>query len=553
LRNRKIRNIEMTIKKNTNKEWVLSGIPISNGLALGKATIVHRFGRESGAEENTTIDPQNIKEEIARLKQVLQILLVVLQSSEEFLLKHSNADAAAIYALQRAFLMDPVLKSRMYQEIEKKQWTAEKALRLVLNEYAHQFEASENLRIRERVSDIHDLENMLLDALSDPLLLLPENFKKKSNTHARIAVAVELTPRLVIEQSMIGVKGIIAENGGRTSHAAILCQALGIPAITGINDATNTIGKGRTVLINGTEGTLIISPTRKTVFRIFYNKVVNQIPKQFHLQDGYSCPISILATINFARESRNASKSQADGIGLYRTEMECIALRRFLSEEEQVYRYLEVQENMEGRPVYMRLMDFGGDKKIFGSAGVRQVNSNSRGSQFLLENPDVLDTQARALARASKNGCLNVIYPMISSAAQFSAIKTRFLAGASLQESCVIRHGAMIESTEACYQARELLLEADFASIGTNDLTEQLFKFNRNSDEAYQAAKQPALWEMIELVVAAGRNAGKPVFVCGELPKRPEFLKKFIDFGVSGISIPIMMIPDFRNQIAMKT
>jgi phosphotransferase system enzyme I (PtsI) len=131
-------------------------------------------------------------------------------------------------------------------------------------------------------------------------------------------------------------------------------------------------------------------------------------------------------------------------------------------------------------------------------------------------------------------------------------IKAAFLAGIPLFESGAIRHGVMFETPVACRQARELIAEADFASIGTNDLTEHLFNVDRNSDQAHQAASRPALWEMIEIVVKAGQEKGKPVFVCGELAKRSEFFKRFIELGVNGISVPIKMIPEIRNQIAIK-
>jgi phosphoenolpyruvate-protein kinase (PTS system EI component) len=232
--------------------------------------------------------------------------------------------------------------------------------------------------------------------------------------------------------------------------------------------------------------------------------------------------------------------------------MECLSLGRFLTEEEQVYRYMEVLENMEGRPVYIRLMDLGGDKKITSSGEEQHPVSGPRGSRYLLENPEVLKIQARAIARASINGCLNVIYPMITDNELFSAVKNKFLASTLLMKSGMIRHGVMFETPSACLQAHDLLREADFGSIGTNDLMEQLFNHSRNSDHAYKAASHPDLWKMIELVLKAAVDTGKPVFVCGELAKQPEFLSRFIKIGVSGISVPFKVIPDLRNHLMMK-
>ena len=540
----------MGIKTKRKKDCFLSGIPVSNGLALGKVYLVPRFVSITGKE--SSISPENIKEEVVRLKQALQILLVVCQCSENFLLKNSNTAAADIFALQRAFLRDPFLIGQIFSVIEKKLCSAETALRLVLDDYAQRFASMDNQRIKERASDIRDLRNMMLDALHNPLILLPKNPRRRNDERPRIAVAFELTPRLVIEQNMIGVKGIIAEKGGRTSHAAILCQALGIPVIIGIKDVMEKIEKNRRVFINGTDGEIIMSPTRKSIFRILYKSLINKTPKQVHFGKNQIRPLLILATINFARESRYAAKFQAEGIGLFRTEMECITLRRFLSEEEQLYRYMEVLENMEGRPVYIRLLDIGGDKKISEFDEGPQTSSNARGAQYLLENPEVLRTQARAIARASVYGCVNVVYPMISGAEQFSDLREKFLSNISLVKSGTLRHGVMFELPAACRQAHDLLSKADFASIGTNDLIEQLFNLNRNSEEAYKAASHPALWKMIDMVMHAAKERGKTVLVCGELVKRPEFLGRYLALGINGISVPLDMIHKIRHEIATR-
>ena len=179
-----------------------------------------------------------------------------------------------------------------------------------------------------------------------------------------------------------------------------------------------------------------------------------------------------------------------------------------------------------------------------------QTSTEARGAQYLLENPEVLRTQARAIARASVYGCVHVVYPMISDPGQFLALKEKFLGNISLLKSGALRHGVMFEFPAACRQADGLIASADFASIGTNDLIEQLFNFNRNSEQAYQASSHPALWEMIGMVLSAAKERGKTVLVCGELARRSEFFNRLIKLGAGGISVPPHMIPEIRQEIS---
>jgi phosphotransferase system enzyme I (PtsI) len=534
----------METKGKEKGEQILSGTPISNGLSVGMAFIVPGFGTQSTKPNSITAD--EVREEIARVKQAMQILLVVCQCSEDFLLQNGNSTAADIFAIQRAFLEDPYLKTPLYTMIEKKHYNAETAIRLIFDDFTHGLSTAGNQRVRERSADITDLKNMLLDALNNPLDLVRENHGT-NEAQGRIAIAKSLTPRLIIEQNLAGIKGIVAEEGGRTSHAAILCQALGIPTISGIENATTLVQKNRKVLIDGTRGTLVISPSAKTIYKTLYENLMNRSAK--HVVVGMnSSLLQIMATISFARESRSVARFQVNGIGLYRTEMEFIAMGRLLTEEEQLYRYIEVLENMDGSPVYLRLLDIGGDKKI---GDLEETStSKSRGAQYLIENPEILKTQARAIARASLFGPVNVVYPMIADLNQFQIIKNIFQKSIAFLKTGTIRHGVMIELPSACHQASELLKEADFASIGTNDLIEHLFDFNRNSEQAYHAASHPALWDMIELVMKAAREFNRTVLLCGEMAKRVEYLHRYVQMGISTISVPLESISAIRQELS---
>ena len=245
---------------------------------------------------------------------------------------------------------------------------------------------------------------------------------------------------------------------------------------------------------------------------------------------------------------------QAEGIGLYRTEFEIIAAGQLLTEDELFDRYLTVASAMAGEMVVFRLFDFGSDKKLpfMGIPEEENPSLGWRGSRFLLGKKDILRTQARALARTSIGGRVHVMYPMIVDARQFLDMKQAFMDSICDIPFGVIRHGAMFEVPSACLQADEIMMHADFASIGTNDLTQYLFAVDRENDlVSYDYnPDRPVFWNLIRTISIAAEEAGKPLSVCGELAGYPRFIDRLVSAGINRVSVSPRRIPDVRHAIA---
>jgi phosphoenolpyruvate-protein kinase (PTS system EI component) len=257
-----------------------------------------------------------------------------------------------------------------------------------------------------------------------------------------------------------------------------------------------------------------------------------------------------MANISNSGEVTLAVHHQAEGIGLYRTEMEFFAEDRILSEEEQYQRYTTVLQAMNGKPVCFRLLDFGGDKRAPFLGLPEEVNPSLgfRGSRLLLERHDLLRPQARALARASVLGPVNVLYPMIVDREQFLKLRAVFQNATADLPSGQLRHGVMFEVPSACLQARRLLDVAEFGSIGTNDLIQFLFAVDRSNSQVNEdiTLDQPILWSLLSDIASAARETGCPVSLCGEAASHVQFLPALTEIGLTTLSVAPRFIPQIR-------
>ena len=290
-------------------------------------------------------------------------------------------------------------------------------------------------------------------------------------------------------------------------------------------------------MVNGNSGSIIIDPDEATLALL--KETLNLSAKSLKVSEP-SKNLRVLADINQWADVEDAIKVKADGIGLYRTEMEALKMGRFLSEEEQYRYYKSLLESMDGKPVYIRLFDLGGDKSTnwLGLEDEENPALGCRGARYLLLHPDLVKSQARAIARASKQAPINVIYPMISGLEQFMQLKKLFMTSIDDIKYDKISHGVMFEVPSACIEAEELYKEIDFGRIGSNDLVQYLFAYDRGKDDFnYEAIlDNPAIWKLISELVHTANNASKPLEVCGEMTNNPIFIPKLIKLGISTVS-----------------
>jgi phosphotransferase system enzyme I (PtsI) len=259
-----------------------------------------------------------------------------------------------------------------------------------------------------------------------------------------------------------------------------------------------------------------------------------------------------MANIGQSTDIGDALAAGAEGVGLYRTEMEMLVAGRLLSEAEQAARYSEVLRAMAGKPVCIRLLDLGNDKTAEWMETTPQGGTlaGQRGARLLLARPELLREQARALARASVHGPIHVIYPMISSVEQFLDLRALFDQAVADLQPAGLQHGVLFEVPAACLAARQLMQAADFGCIGTNDLIQYLFAVDRSEGDAaaYSCFETDAvLWELIQRLSRTAAQAGKPMAICGELAGNPELTSRIIQSGLTAISTSPSRIASVRR------
>jgi phosphotransferase system enzyme I (PtsI) len=291
------------------------------------------------------------------------------------------------------------------------------------------------------------------------------------------------------------------------------------------------------ILVDGASGDLIINPDESTLLE--YQKKINRSNRVYKVVDPLP-EFKVLADIDLCHDIKNVITVKADGVGVYRTEFEMLVKGTELSEQEQLKNYQSVVDQMAGKPIFFRLFDLGSDKSASWLDLKDEANPalGCRGVRLLLTKPELFKSQARALARVSQESPTNVIYPMISSLKQFIQLKTMFMdAIADIKNTC-IHHGIMIEVPSICENAEALFDAIDFAKVGSSDLVQYLYAFDRTRDDfCYEElVSDQAIWNIIKHLVEVAGKAEKPLGVCGALVDDPQFISRLIDMGINTVS-----------------
>jgi len=532
--------------ENTFREERHQGLPISGGIVYAQACMLNDQYHQLPAIH--TVKAEDVPEEKERLAGAINRIISKLEQLIPRVSERIGEAEANIFTALKMMVQDPELHRKFMELIEKNFCSAEAAVIQTFKEYETLLDATGDEYIKERTSDLTDLKNHLLKELgpSDSPFRC-EGLASCSEGHDRIVIATELTPSITVHFDVYQTLGFVSERGGETSHAAILARALGIPAVSGIKDITTRITCGADLIINGHTGEVILHPTAETLER-YAGRLQKSIPGDISCEPVTGFTVS--ANISRAKEVEEALQNQAEGIGLYRTEMEFIAAGRLLDEQAQYERYSEVIKKLNGRGVYFRLLDVGGDKPLpFLNIPVEDNPAlGLRGARFLAHRPNLLITQARALARASQHGAIGVMYPMIASLDQFMHLKQIFMDAIEDIEHGKITHGVLFEVPAACLQVEEILGYSDFASIGTNDLIQYLLAVDRNNDlvaEDY-TPDTSVFWSLIGRIVQAANETQRPLSICGEMAGDPKYVSRFIQLGVKTVSVNPRAIPHIR-------
>jgi phosphoenolpyruvate-protein kinase (PTS system EI component) len=536
----------------TVRHRILSGIPLSDG--KGEGRIWHAYGGVPKRFRRTHIISENhVMGEIGKMRHAVQLVSLVLENSIRQVNERLGKSYADMFGVLVEMLHDPSLLDAILEQIELRHHDAGNAITTVFDTFRTRLAESPSPYLRERANDLLGLQGSLLDALisSDHFIdTMKSDQQGKGKITDAIAVVETLTPRLVLDLKNTQVSGIACEQAGPTSHAAILCRAFGIPAVEGLKHILQQLPQGGYAVIDGASGTIWAADRRKILNRALLGANRPGVAGEKSMDLSH---ITLMANLNLAQNAITALEAGAQGIGLYRTEFEYMVANRLLTTQEQFVCYRNVVIAMMGLPVTIRLIDISADKsaEIFNSIDGR-IDPSCGGALFLLSRPELLEAQARAIAEAAGFGPVRVLYPMVADTEQFLCLKTAFCNAVVKELSVPIQHGAMIEQPSAVEDARGILEEADFACLGTNDLTKHLLHVDRETAVAHSAeiVRSPKLWDAIGHVARVASTFGKQLTVCGEMASDLRLLTRFTDIGIHIFSMDIRKIRSLRKRTA---
>jgi len=535
----------MTVMQDNEQRF--TGLAISPGLAVAPICLFRQS--RHNVLPSYEVHGKGIDREKTRLQKAREIVVERLEGLRSTVTDRIGAAEAEIFVAQKMMLTDPVLGEQLDSAISDG-CNAERAVTQTLDDYEAQLAQLDDEYIRERASDLGELKRRMLDVLCDT----KPSFQCAADANCRrgkdrIVITEELTPSVTLELETDRLLGFVTERGGMTSHAAILARALGIPAVSGIENIQNLVSCGSEVLLDGNTGEVILRPGAETKARAAGRTATEAaVPVVGPVES-----LKVLANISTSGEARQAAEMQAEGIGLYRTEFEFFAAGRTLDEDEQYRIYRAAVAAMDGRDVYFRMLDIGADKPLDALDLPREDNPSlgCRGSRLLLRRPELMRPQARALARVSQGAAVDVMYPMVTGLAQFRMLRGAFEEMTADIDKGLLRHGVMFEVPSACMEAEALLREADFGSIGSNDLIQYFFAVDRNNGHVAgdYSPDHEVFWRLLENLAEAARRTGKPLSLCGELAADERYTEKLMSSGIRTVSVSVRRIPHVRRSV----
>ena len=520
------------------------GIAASKGYAIGQAII--KENREVSIVERRIENVQAEKERLDKAINKSRNQLVKIKEKAE---KELGSDKAAVFESHIMLLDDPEFTGAVAMNIESNKVNAEKALSDVIEMYMGIFASMEDEYMRERAADVKDVGNRILANLAgngaDDLENLNEN---------TIIVAHDLTPSDTAQLDRSKVVGFITNIGGRTSHSAIMARTLEIPAVVGLKDITENVKNGDTVIVDGEEGIVLINPDEATIAKYkekkaAYEKEREELKKLINVKTVTKSGkhVEVAGNIGKPEDIHQVLENGGDGVGLFRTEFLYMDRDEMPSEEEQFEAYKYVAEKAEGRPIVIRTLDIGGDKKLPYLPLPEEMNPflGYRAIRLCLDRKEIFKIQLRALLRASAFGNIKIMFPMISSLEEFLAAKDVLKEcmnelrseGKDFNENLEV--GMMVEIPAAAVCADELAKHVDFFSIGTNDLIQYTLAADRMNEKVSYLYNphHPAVLRLIKMTIDAAHKEGKWCGMCGEAAGDESMIPILVEYGLDEFSM----------------
>lgn len=545
-----------------SEERVFRGIGVTPGVAIGKALLLEAPGLSFTPRR---ISHVLIEAEIGRLKEALKRTKEDLSAIKERLLSRGLMKEASFVDVHLGILEDQTLVEEVEEVIREELVSAEWALEITLRKLLKAFEAIGEDYIRERGEDIRQVFYRIMRHL---LGYPAPNFEEVEG--GAVVIAHDLAPGDVAQLDLAEVKGFATDVGSSTSHTAIVAKSLGIPAVVALRDLSSSIRGGETVIIDGERGLVIVSPREDTLReyelrRGYYEFVRRELlkfsPLPSETLDGY--PLPLRANIEFPQEASLATQYGADGIGLYRTEYLFLGRPDLPSEEEHFEAYRTVVKEVSPSPTTIRTFDLGGEKQArgLGVGGERNPALGLKGIRLALRHREVLRVQLRAILRASNFGRVRILLPMICCLEELREVKELLgrtkeeLSRESIPFDPHVEVGIMVEVPSAALIADLLAQEADFLSIGTNDLIQYTLAIDRqNENVAYlYRPLHPSILRLMDSVIQRAHEHGKEVGICGEVASDPFYSLVFLGMDVDELSMAPAAIPRVKRVLRKVT
>ena len=541
-------------------ERLISGIGVSPGIVIGEVRVRTR--------KRLVVRPRPLKEggegvELRRFDRAVSRTERDITRVGKQVRRRLGAASAGIFDAHLMILKDPMLVDRTRQLINEERINADFAVLSAMSEIQQAFRRVKDELFRQRLIDVEDVGRRLIEYI--------QSDADRRRTGARsndelMLVAEDLSPSEAAELEALRVTAVITEKGSQTSHTAILCRSLGVPALVGMTGLLEHIKDGDLVIVDANAGELIVDPTPRTILRYTrrqrilerFNEQLAELHDQDSVtQDGHAVELS--SNIELPLELDHVIRSGGKGIGLFRTEYLYLAASSMPDEEMQYREYIRAAKAVKPERLIIRTFDLGGDKQPASMKFPQEANPflGWRAVRVSLDDPAMFRVQLRAILRASVMPNIQLMFPMISGVTQLQQVldaleevKAELRSeGVAFNED--IRKGIMIEVPSAVLVARELASMVDFFSIGTNDLTQYMIAVDRNNATVahlYQST-HPAVIRSIAMTVQAAHEEGIWVGMCGEMAGDPAMTALLVGLGLDELSVSPVILPEIKMLI----
>ena len=548
--------------------FALHGIPVSKGIAIGKAVLISRAALEVS---HYLIEAGKEEAEAQKLMDAFEQVRLELAQLRQGLPKDAPQEMAAFLDVHGMILADPALAQKPLKLIRTQRLNAAWALTTELNDLLEQFAEIEDAYLKERANDIRQVAERVLKALNSQKKdgIEDSDFLSPSDVGAdAIIVAHDIAPHDMLRFKERAFTGFVTDLGGKTSHTAIVARSMEIPAVVGVRHASEMIRHGDWLVIDGEHGVVVVAPDEQLLseYRLLQIKAIEETRKLQELKHSRTATadnvaIELLANIELPEDATQAVELGAIGVGLFRSEFLFMDRHQAMPDEEKQYQeYRRVVDLMHGLPVNIRTIDVGADKALGSGSDLSQTGTSPLGLRAIrwsLTEPEIFLTQLRAILRASAHGQARIMIPMLAHVREIDET-LRLIEKAKQQLhqrgqafNPNIQVGAMIEIPAAALVLPLFINRFDFLSIGTNDLIQYTLAIDR-ADHAVAHLYDPfhpAILNLLFNIIDQAKRANIPVAVCGEMAGDPSMTKLLLGLGLTDFSMHFSQLLLVKREI----